>query len=858
MIGVDGQAYTSDQATIWRWRTAFQHDFAARMDWTVDDVAHANHNPVVVVNGSDGKAPIAIDATVGTPVTLDASATRDPRRQCADVFVVLLSRGGHRHSGSARVRGRTSRRVRAWRRAGFRRHPKAVRRSPRRASRSIARHVACHGDAESRWHGPRHPGGHRRRKPDADVVSARDSDDSRPKVRKHLRRVRRFSRAQARPARSSRSQSVQSVNPVVPLILRASGWTHDPRQGASPWRRHASRVPDRPSDTGSSPRRCNIRLCAFARSVPVSVFRGGVDLVTVDLTIVDSGGNPVLWLSPSDVDVLVDGSSRRVASWVSVPLPVTSAHESSPQLSSRTVILIVDPSTMSRGEGMQALHAAARFIDRTPPSDRISVAVLPFWETAVRFGESRATLKDRLLHGVGNGIANTPLDGRRQQQIAYMFSSLAAIDGPKQVILIEGTERSERPPACAPMTWWTSTGLASVASAWRSRVIVHALQVYESPGWAAMSAEHRESSLPKWTHVSTTDRLLSTETGGLAMSPVSGDSFFQRLERERGGGYVIAFEPIYADRDGKPHTIAVTVKDSSKDDRASAARVHATYAVANQVVSRRGCNNMRHMSCQPLTETPRFPQVLPCHRWRSGRSLSAARRRPWPHRPRPAGPPRIQFAAIGLNHGHINGQVDAVIRGGGELVSFYAKEPDLIEAFQKRYPQAKLARRGRRSSRTRPSSSSSAPRSRANARRSASEVMRHGKDFMADKPGMTTLEQLAEVRKVQAETKRIYSILYSERHENKATVKAGELVKAGAIGKVIQTDRPRAAPHDPEDAARLVLREGALRRHPHRHRVAPVRPVPVLHGLDRGRDRGVAGRQRATTRSIPASRTSAT
>jgi predicted dehydrogenase len=40
---------------------------------------------------------------------------------------------------------------------------------------------------------------------------------------------------------------------------------------------------------------------------------------------------------------------------------------------------------------------------------------------------------------------------------------------------------------------------------------------------------------------------------------------------------------------------------------------------------------------------------------------------------------------------------------------------------------------------------------------------------------------------VQAETKRIYSVLYSERHENRATVKAGELVKAGAIGKVIQT-----------------------------------------------------------------------
>ncbi|MFN3379138.1 MAG: Gfo/Idh/MocA family protein, partial [Runella zeae] len=66
-------------------------------------------------------------------------------------------------------------------------------------------------------------------------------------------------------------------------------------------------------------------------------------------------------------------------------------------------------------------------------------------------------------------------------------------------------------------------------------------------------------------------------------------------------------------------------------------------------------------------------------------------------------------------------------------------------------------------------------------------AMKSGKDFMADKPGITTLEQLAEVRRVQKQTGRIYSIMYSERFENRATVKAGELVKEGAIGKVIQT-----------------------------------------------------------------------
>jgi len=58
---------------------------------------------------------------------------------------------------------------------------------------------------------------------------------------------------------------------------------------------------------------------------------------------------------------------------------------------------------------------------------------------------------------------------------------------------------------------------------------------------------------------------------------------------------------------------------------------------------------------------------------------------------------------------------------------------------------------------------------------------------MSDKPAITTLEQLAEVKRVQAETKRIYSIAYSERLENRATVRAGRLVGAGAVGRVVQT-----------------------------------------------------------------------
>ena len=77
VFGSDGKLYVSDQATIWRWRTAFQHDFAARMDWTVKEFADANHAPSVVVNGIAGTAPILINAQVGSSVVLDATGTVD-------------------------------------------------------------------------------------------------------------------------------------------------------------------------------------------------------------------------------------------------------------------------------------------------------------------------------------------------------------------------------------------------------------------------------------------------------------------------------------------------------------------------------------------------------------------------------------------------------------------------------------------------------------------------------------------------------------------------------------------------------------------------------------------------------------
>ncbi|MFC0409600.1 Gfo/Idh/MocA family protein [Roseomonas elaeocarpi] len=147
----------------------------------------------------------------------------------------------------------------------------------------------------------------------------------------------------------------------------------------------------------------------------------------------------------------------------------------------------------------------------------------------------------------------------------------------------------------------------------------------------------------------------------------------------------------------------------------------------------------------------------------------------------------FRFGVIGINHNHIYGQVRAMLRAGGEPVGFFAPEDDLAAEFSKAFPQIPRVDDRQRILEDRSIAlvvSSIVPGDRAAL---GIEVMRHGKDFLVDKPGMLTLSELAEVRKVQAETGRIFSILYSEHFETRSTVKAGELVRAGAIGQVVNT-----------------------------------------------------------------------
>jgi predicted dehydrogenase len=165
-----------------------------------------------------------------------------------------------------------------------------------------------------------------------------------------------------------------------------------------------------------------------------------------------------------------------------------------------------------------------------------------------------------------------------------------------------------------------------------------------------------------------------------------------------------------------------------------------------------------------------------------------------PAGPEPMAKHKIRFGVIGLDHAHIYSMTDAMIRGGGTPVAFHATDPKQIETFQKRYGNG--VRLARSESEILDDKTiqlilgAPIPDLRAPL---GIRAMRAGKDYLGDKPAITSLEQLAEVRRAVKETGRKFAIMYSERLEVRSAVHAGELVAQGAIGKVIQT--VNLAPH---------------------------------------------------------------
>lgn len=144
------------------------------------------------------------------------------------------------------------------------------------------------------------------------------------------------------------------------------------------------------------------------------------------------------------------------------------------------------------------------------------------------------------------------------------------------------------------------------------------------------------------------------------------------------------------------------------------------------------------------------------------------------------------FAAVGLDHGHINGMCRGLVDAGAELKWIYDPDSKKVESLLKAHPQAKVATSQEQvlqDPEVHLVASSKIASERADL---GIQAMTCGKDYFADKAPLTTLNQLQRVKDTIAQTGRKYNAYYSERLHVESAVFAGQLIADGAIGRVVQ------------------------------------------------------------------------
>ena len=148
----------------------------------------------------------------------------------------------------------------------------------------------------------------------------------------------------------------------------------------------------------------------------------------------------------------------------------------------------------------------------------------------------------------------------------------------------------------------------------------------------------------------------------------------------------------------------------------------------------------------------------------------------------------ITFAVVGLNHRHIYEQTGRLLELGCRCKGYWTDgEPQPLQGFVERFPDLTRYDDPRRVFNDLEIDlivTAAIPSDRAAI---AIEAMQAGKDVMVDKPGCTSIEDLARLKTAAAAAGRIWSVNFSERFEVPAVAKAGELIEAGRIGRVIQT-----------------------------------------------------------------------
>jgi VWFA-related protein len=379
-----------------------------------------------------------------------------------------------------------------------------------------------------------------------------------------------------------------------------------------------------------------------------AVFRSGVDLMTVDATVIAADGMPKADLAASDFVLRVDGRPRRVVSAQFVrhtrqdtPAPPRRTHFSSNEFVDvgRFVVVAVDEPHVRRIEGRSALSAAGRFIEQLDPRDHVAVLGLGRGGS-LDFTRDRVAARSRLMSLVGQGdpafirlniglaeaveiadggrarLAEVVLRECGRALTEYLNPARAADDAnnggrdacPEQVEqearataqyartqakislsalegLIATLAELNRPSTLVLL----SEGMVAdprlmdftelAAAAQLARVTIYVLHM-ETPLFEASTDRVSPTFLRDVQMRSDgLERLAGSARGAVFRLVGSDPAPFHRIATELSGHYLIAFEPLAAERDGRVHRIELSVSRRGHTVRARHAfRLPATVA----------------------------------------------------------------------------------------------------------------------------------------------------------------------------------------------------------------------------------------------------------------------------------------
>ena len=352
-------------------------------------------------------------------------------------------------------------------------------------------------------------------------------------------------------------------------------------------------------------------------------FKGGTDLVAIDFTALGPDGRAVSDLTAREITVKVDGRTRDIKNLQFVrlaqpggtavvapgaavlPPPFAANDRSAP---ARNVLIVMDQDQIGAGEGKTTVDAAARFLDRLAPIDRVGLVTMPAGGIQVDLTTNHARVRAALSTLVGKSTRRSPfanisldevmiildermdpdkqrtneildrecrwaqtgspcrqnvIDEARQiareteratratlQSLTGLFEGLATIEGPKTVVFLsQALVRFED-------THLDMEDVARAAS--KGRVQLYVLQLHKpGPDVLTRNTPPERTNDGERTLGGLGD--LASSTGGELLRVTGlGDTVFSQIADQMSAYYLLGFEPRAEERDGKTHRIQVT------------------------------------------------------------------------------------------------------------------------------------------------------------------------------------------------------------------------------------------------------------------------------------------------------------